>query len=147
MQYIDILTYLNDDILTKVDRASMANSLEVRVPLLDHRIVEETWRIPLKYKIKNGKTKIILRDLLNKYVPKDLYERPKMGFAIPLDSWLKTNLREWAHDIINSTDWESNFGIKNNQVKSIWTNFLKLGNHSATQVWILLSLGAWHKRF
>ena len=91
MQYADLTTYLCDDILTKVDRASMSNSLEVRVPLLDHRIVENSWRIPINFKIKNGEKKFILKDILNNYLPKELYERPKMGFAIPLILGLEVN--------------------------------------------------------
>lgn len=147
MQYADLTTYLCDDILTKVDRASMSNSLEVRVPLLDHRIVENSWRIPINFKIKNGEKKFILKDILNNYLPKELYERPKMGFAIPLDSWLRGQLFDWANSLIYETNWDYAFGFNNSFIIKSWDNFLKYGNPSATHIWILLSLSAWYKRF
>jgi asparagine synthase (glutamine-hydrolysing) len=101
MQYIDLQSYLNDDILVKVDRASMANSLEVRVPFLDHRIIELFSRLPRESKIANSVTKTVLREILSKRLPRTLFDRPKMGFGIPLDSWLRGGLSEWAEDMLN----------------------------------------------
>ena len=94
MQKIDFTTYLPDDILTKVDRASMANSLEVRVPFLNHSVINFMNNLPLDFKIKNNKSKIMLRDILNDYLPKDIINRPKKGFAIPLQKWTRTTFKE-----------------------------------------------------
>ena len=123
MQFCDILTYLTDDILTKVDRASMANSLEVRVPLLDHRILETSWRVPLSFKLYKNKSKFILKNILINYIPKDLFERPKMGFGIPLNSWLRNQLYDWSIDIITNTDWENDLGLNKNVIVNHWNNF------------------------
>lgn len=103
MQYIDMRGYLPDDILVKVDRAAMANSLETRVPFLNHRIIEFASSLPLEYKINNGVSKYTLRQVLYKYVPQSLIERPKKGFGIPIHQWLRGELREWTHDLLDST--------------------------------------------
>ena len=101
MMYCDAVTYLPDDILAKVDRASMAVSLETRVPFLDHRVAELAARIPLDMKVRGGRGKHILRELLYGLVPRELVERPKAGFAIPVGEWIKGPLRPWAEDLLD----------------------------------------------
>ena len=144
MQYLDTLTYLPDDILTKVDRASMAHALEVRVPLLDHRVVEASWRLAFDAKLHNGTGKRLLRNLLAKRFPERFFDRPKMGFGVPLDRWLKHPLKPWADAIIHDTDWHGTFGLETNRIHAIWSTYLSGKVYSPYQIWCLLALGAWH---
>lgn len=143
MQYVDTLTYLPDDILTKVDRASMAVSLETRVPLLDHRIVEMGWSLAPQIKHDNkDRGKIVLRDVLARYVPPEMFERPKMGFGIPLMRWLTGPLRDWSEAMLE-TDNLATFGIEKKQFLPCW-EALQSGDESYLNFcWSVIALAAW----
>ncbi|MBN9412883.1 MAG: asparagine synthase (glutamine-hydrolyzing) [Candidatus Paracaedimonas acanthamoebae] len=143
IQYWDLIKYLPDDILAKVDRASMAVSLEARVPLLDHRIVDLAWKLPLNMKIRDGSTKWILRQILYRYVPKGLVERPKMGFGIPLGKWLKGPLRDWGEEFISENRLENSAFFEVKQVRQMWQKHLQGQGNYQHQLWSILMFEAW----
>lgn len=147
MQAMDTLSYLPDDILTKVDRASMALGLEARVPLLDHRVVEFAWRLPCNQKIRNNQGKWLLRQVLYRYVPKELIERPKMGFGIPIDRWLRTDLRAWAEELLYDNSLKSE-GLLNTQlIHQRWTEHLSGTRNWQYPLWGVLMFLAWKKNW
>lgn len=143
MQYWDTMMYMPDDILTKVDRASMAVSLEVRVPIIDHRVVEFAWTLPRKFKVRDGVSKWILRQILYRRVPRELIERPKMGFAVPIDQWFRGPLKEWAGDLL-SPDSIKRYGLVNPApVERIWAEHLSGNRNWAALLWNVIMLQSW----
>jgi len=139
----DMTGYLPGDILVKLDRATMANSLEGRCPILDHRVVEFAWRLPTDAKVRSGKGKWILRQLLDRYVPRRLVDRPKQGFDVPIGAWLRGPLRDWATDIIATTRLSGDGVIDCAKVDACWRDHLHGNQDHFRDLWPLLMFQAW----
>ena len=141
MMLADQTSYLPDDLLAKVDRASMAVSLEARVPILDHRVVEFSWRLPRRFKVRNGRGKWILREILYKHVPRALVDREKMGFSVPLAQWLSGPLRDWAGDLLHSVEGDEL--LRSTVVQKEWNRFLAGDSTNSAGIWAVVMFRAW----
>jgi asparagine synthase (glutamine-hydrolysing) len=147
LQFTDIVTNIPDQVLTRFDRASMAVSLEVRVPILDHRVVEFVWSLPRHMKIRHGERKWILRQILYKYVPKKLIERPKMGFGIPLDGWIRGPLRDWSEELLSERALKEAGLLNPVPIRKKWAQHLSGTYDFKKQLWSVLMLQAWYQRW
>jgi asparagine synthase (glutamine-hydrolysing) len=145
MMYCDATSYLPDDILCKVDRAAMAVSLEGRAPFLDHRVAALAARIPIEMKIRGGAGKLVLKQVLGREAPKSLFERPKVGFGIPVGEWIRGPLRDWAEDLLNPASLSQDGWFDAPKIKRRWDEHLAGRRDSSTALWPILMFQAWQR--
>lgn len=143
MMYTDSVTYLTDDILCKVDRAAMGVSLETRVPFLDHKVASYAWTLPQNLKLRNGEGKWILKQLLYKHIPKNLMERPKTGFGLPLDIWLRTSLKNFTDDLLDKSLIKNSEILNSYEIANIWKNHKNGKQNSQFEIWNILMFTMW----
>ena len=143
MMLMDLVTFLPDDLLVKMDRAAMAVSLETRAPFLDHKIVEYAFNLDQKFKVRNGNTKWILKEILNKYIPKAYFDRPKMGFAVPIGKWLRGPLKDWADNLLAPNKLKDEGYFNHNEIKLKWEQHLSGTHNWDYHLWDVLMFQAW----
>jgi asparagine synthase (glutamine-hydrolysing) len=141
--YLDFISYLPDDILVKVDRAAMGVSLETRVPFLDHRVIEFAWQLPLAMKIREGQGKWLLRQLLYRHVPAQLVERPKTGFGVPIDAWLRGPLKHWAQELLDPARLAREGFLRPEPVTRLWQEHLSGRANRQHALWNVLMFESW----
>jgi asparagine synthase (glutamine-hydrolysing) len=147
LQYLDSAVYLPDDGLVKVDRATMAASLECRVPLLDHRVVEAAWRLPWPLRVRGLTGKWLLRQVLARHVPPALFARPKSGFALPLAAWLRSGLRDWAESLLAPDRLAATGALDPAAVRALWRDHLDGRVERPHALWNILTLQSWHEHW
>ena len=145
VMYLDQIGYLPGDNLTKVDRASMAVSLETRLPLLSHEMVELSWRIPVSMKVRGGASTWALRQVLYRYVPQELIDRPKMGFSVPVAQWLCSDLREWAEDMIATIGSGYAGALREQPIRDAWHQHLAGKQDHSHRLWTILMFLSWNQ--
>lgn len=143
MMLLDTIGYLPGDILTKVDRSAMAVSLETRVPLIDHRVYEFAWQLPMHYKVRNGISKWLLRQVLYKHVPQKLIDRPKMGFGVPIDSWLRGPLRDWSESLLDEARLKREGFLNPVPIRQKWLEHSTGKGNWQYHLWDILMFQAW----
>jgi asparagine synthase (glutamine-hydrolysing) len=147
MMALDAVTYLPDDILVKVDRAAMACSLETRAPYLDHQVFEFACQLPLNMKISSGRTKLILREILYRHVPPSLVDRPKSGFSLPLDEWLRGPLREWADSLFEPCRVGATGLLNQRIISKYWSDHLSERFNRTPELWTVLMFMSWYENY
>ena len=147
MMYLDLISYLPDDILTKVDRATMGVSLEGRIPFLDHELALFAWSLPLDKKIRHGSSKWILKQVLYKYVPESYFQRPKAGFAIPLASWLRAELKPWAEELLSPNSLNKHQLFNDKLVREQWAEHQSQAHNYQYNLWNYLMLQSWYNKY